>query len=74
VSKDVEIGQIHRCHVKVVAYVDNRVDRKRSTHDSIAEFRRDLYLVEGGASSDKRGAGEGDLVESWDISRTKLSC
>ncbi len=47
--------------------INNRIGRKRSIHDSVAEFSGDLYLVEGGRSSDKRDAGEGDPIEGWDM-------
>ena len=50
-----------------MAINNNCIGRKRSTHDSVAEFSGDLYLVEGRGSTDKRDAGEGDLIESWDM-------
>lgn len=47
--------------------INNRFGRKCYTNDSVAEFSGDLYLVEYRKCSDKRDAGEGDLIESWDM-------
>lgn len=46
--------------------INNRFRRKYSTHNSVAEFSCDLYLVENGKSPHKRDPGEDDLIESWD--------
>jgi hypothetical protein len=40
---------------------------KSSTHHSVIEFSGNLYVIEGGRCSDKRDAGEGDLIENWDV-------